>query len=714
MLQDDCIETNDEVVKMQADEESEKKPVNYLESNLVAISNEDLVKPEVKVEQILIQPCDYDEIDEKLKQICGDDDFEENNSNNIKKSRSIFDKQEEVTQQASDRALVHRSINYKDSPKGDIGEILTSNMEDIEIIFSTENGEEEKPECKYALDNNDMADEIGKLEPCTSTTDNIDKDDIKEVEQDISVTPNIMAAMRRKRKTRDEIMKSLEKSIYNISSQDTDSTNYSDVASDDTVEVENKKRKIQVTQDESSSDDDDTSPTTMRFTVKVTGRPDDVSDIMHNLSKSTGDANVQGYNDAPAPRENDGFVTSVITIDDCAADVNDKGECHDDDTSSFYDPFQSLVKQNNRVLPSTSRSSPCHSTRLTPDFDDRLKKLSRNKSCLTPIVTNTTQSQVSDYYTLKCEYDKLQRKSSTQADVVKELSNQLIQCKRLEHGLQVTNATLEKKIQNMRYQLNALTNNVSPPTGKKEDANVGRTRLVDDLSVRLSYFEQANKRLMRDVDARNERLKKLEKQKDNRIKELNWKLEKASKFLERAEKNSNTYRRKMLNMQTFLRRKKILDDRMTRMSEILIAIIKKSYAGRTLSMSTAVEISRTCGMNGYDRLLSSGLPLPAMSAVRIASDNLSDSTESTNEILRAVSLRRNVNEVHDTGMYCAGNDAEVVPVENVESVAGEIALDDTETVMGTVQDIFDESNNDDDFSTNELTEDFISQLSKFM
>lgn len=691
---------------MQADEENEK-PVNDFALNLVDNSNEDVTKLQVKeADHISVRPYNYDELEEKLKQIC-DGYLEENNLNNSEKSHSISDNQKEVLQQASKRIPVHRSINYKFSSRSDIGHMLTNDAEDIEIIFSAENEEEDSRVRECASRNNDMVDETEKLNSCTTDIDSVSN--TKEVEIDINVTPNIMAAMRRKRKTRDEIMKSIEKSIRDVSSQDTNSVSDSDVL-DDTTKVGNTRKKIQKTQDDESSTD--ASPATTRFTVKVTGHPDDVSDIMHNLSKNTGDAkNIQEYNDTRAPKEDNAFVTSVITIDECAVDVDDTGQFHDDDLSACVRRI--TTRCNDWMLPSTSRNNRCLNLKGAPHSDEELNNLNTNNNRLTPTVKNATQLS-SDDYILKYEYEKLQRKSTVQADVVKQLSNQLILCKRAGQGLKNKNSMLEEKIRVLTHELNARTNNLSSPARTmKENVNVS-PELMDDLSSRLSYFEEVNKKLVKDMSVRSERVKRLEsqvRQKDNLIKDLNWKLEKASKFIGRADKNMNTYRKKLLNLQTIVRRKKLSDEKMTRFNEILMNSVKESYSGKILPMSTAIEIKKTCGTSEYDKLLSSGFPLPALSAVRYASDNLSDSNESTNEVLRAVSLRRHTNEVYATP--CAKNKVALDSLK-VESVGGEIASDDTETVMRTVQDLFEESNDDDDFSTNDLTEHFISQLHTFM
>jgi hypothetical protein len=175
-----------------------------------------------------------------------------------------------------------------------------------------------------------------------------------------------------------------------------------------------------------------------------------------------------------------------------------------------------------------------------------------------------------------------------------------------------------------------------------------RQTLINDLSNRISYFLDMNKKLMRTITMECQQKRELEgqiKQKDNLIKELNWKLQKASKFFDRAVKNVNTCKRKMLNMQTVMRRRKLLDEKLSQFNEILIDNVKGGYSERAQTM--ALEIKKICGENGYNKLLSFGFPLPALSTLQIfLRDNSSVSNESSNEISTAVSSKHNADEKH--------------------------------------------------------------------
>ncbi|XP_032691484.1 uncharacterized protein LOC116854069 isoform X2 [Odontomachus brunneus] len=763
---DDNIKTEEVVeveynVEKQKDEKNEK-PVNDLVSNSTDNSNEDLTKPESK--KVAQSVHNYDEIEEKLKQIC-DGYFGDSNSNNMEKQQSVCDNQKEVLQQASSKTPVHRSINYKHSSGNNIGHMLTNDTENIEIIFSAEDREESTRIRKCASRNSNIADENEVLDLHTTNIDNVNND--KEIEQNMNVTPNMMAAMKRKRKTRDEIMKSIEKSICNVSSQDTNSLSDSDIFDDSGKKIDRRK-KIQKTQDESSSD---ASPATMKFTVKVTGHPDDVSDIMYNLSRSTGDVSLQEYNEVHSPKEDDGLVTSVITIDDCSVDVDIKTEFQDNYLSSSC--FGDIAINDRMSLPSTSKNCRSLSTKVTPRTDEDLSDLSMNSN-RSPVVQNATTNDCAFIR----KYDGLQPKSSVQADV-RRLGNQLFLCNHIEYELQnkkLKSLPLEKETQDMTDKLHVLSNDVAPLSTNVKDM---QQKLIDDLTSKLNRFEETNKKLVKSATAGIEQMKYLQnqlRQRDNKIKDLTWKLNKASKILDRTQKNSITYQKKMVNMQSFLKKKKYMDDKVVQLNEILIEAIKKAYINKVLPMNIATKIKRTCGMTEYDKLLQSGLPLPvrvssdspqdsdknnkilrpAVSkrnakkmkkddtqsteikktcdttefdkllqsgsslSMRVANDHLSEHSNESNKILRPAVSRHKTKKKDDTEtMQNTENHVEIY-LENVES-SEKITLNDCneyadciETVMGTVQDIFDESSDDDDFSINELTEDFILQLRKFM
>jgi len=312
------------------------------------------------------------------------------------------------------------------------------------------------------------------------------------------------------------------------------------------------------------------------------------------------------------------------------------------------------------------------------------------------------------------ECRKLQEKITMRENVIRKLTEQLILYKDLEKDLQNKNLILEMRMNEMENPEGCEFNgrgatgdaaglSSSSASYARKNADAKQT-LTKEMSNRATYLEQMNKKLMKSITLECQQKRKLEgqiKQRDNQIKELNWKLDKASKFLERAEKNTNTYRRKMLNMQTFMRRKKILDEQTSRFNEMLMDSEKEGYSEETLAM--AMEMREICGTDGYNRLLNFGFPLPALSALR--GENPSDSNESNDRTTTEDAVPLNVNAL----------DADCLATRRDYSHREVLVVDDaTETITGTVQDIFDENNDADDFGTNELREHFILQLNSVL
>lgn len=714
LISDDNIEMEDNGKECnndtQANAESKKSIGNcVVDENLTNNQNESFVKAEIKRENDQTSFDSYDEIEEKLKQIC-DGDREESISSKVKRLNSTSNNREEVIEKSVTQVpILHRSINYKYSSKDEIGSLLTDDTENIEIIFGSESGEECARVPKCTSDDNNETTELDKADRCAanlvSVTDNqeTNKNFPESIEtafqgETIHVTPNMRAAIKRKRRTREEIMESIKKSIRNPSSRDTNSSD-SDI-SDHIAKRENK------TEEELNTSENIAVPTTTKFTVKVSGDREDIFDIMQDLSKDTKEFTIQECKDNYVPEGNNTFVTSIITIDDSPEEIFVKEE-----HINIKDEY---ITSRDQVSSNLSLKYDECSRLMSPHFEEE-NDLRVNSSAMLDI--NSVNDQPN--YT-KHECRKLQQKVKLQEDVIKELTNQLILYKNLEKNLQNKNMALEaktKKMENMMCEFNTKTDGGTPSTSAAKK-NMER-KLLDDLTNRVNYLEEVNKKLMKTVTVEGQYKRKLEgqiKQKDNRIKELNWKLEKASKFLDRAEKNTNTYRRKMLNMQTFMRRKKLMDEKMSRFNEMLMDNVKDGYTDKAVTM--AMELKEICGPRGYDKLLNFGFPLPSLSSLRTSQRNNSlDSNETGNATLQAGPSECNVNE--ETDVQAANDEAESEMRNQVlESICEGIDAtneeDTEETIMGTVQDIFEENNDVDDFSTNELREHFMLQLNAVM
>ncbi|XP_050449406.1 MATH and LRR domain-containing protein PFE0570w-like [Cataglyphis hispanica] len=722
LISDDNIEIEDNIKEgnneKQTNTENKRSSNNCIvNENLTSNQNDIVVKTEIKQEHDQISLDSYDEIEEKLKQIC-DGGREESISNNVERLNATSNNQGVLEKSMTQIPILHRSINYKYSSRDEIGSLLTDDTENIEIIFGSESGEESArvPQC-ISYDNNETT-EFNKTDQSAANIVNptddqeINKNFPEAIEkafqgENIHVTPNMRAAIKRKRRTREEIMKSLKKSIRNASSRDTNSVSDSDIS--DNVEAENEIAK-ELNTSENVRLKDDTVPAITKFTVKVSGDREDIFDIMQDLSKDTKDFTIQECNDTYIHQGNNTFVTSIITIDDSPMEAFVKDEHSDDITpTSITSRGHDQDSFNLSLLKSNEYSS---ARLMSPHFDEENDLHINSNSIL-----DVNREQPMANCTTKYECRKLRQKVKAQEDVIKRLSNQFILYQNSEKNLQNKNSALEiktKKMENMMYEFNSKTDNTASSIIYKKNMDL-KQKLIDDLTNRVNYLEEVNKKLMKTVTVESQYKRKLEgqiKQRDTRIKELNWKLEKASKFLDRAEKNTNTYRRKMLNMQTFMRRKKLLDEKMSRFNEMLIDNVKDGYTEKAIAL--AMEIKEICGSSGYNKLLNFGFPLPSLSVLRTPRDN-SDSNESINPAPRAGPSKHNINE--ETGIQCTNDDVEANTKNQIlESVCEEIDVTDNmeETIMGTVQDIFEENNDVDDFSTNELREHFILQLNAVM
>lgn len=697
----------------------EKKLItdSTLKLNCTNDQNEGIMKTEVKQEILTIND-NYDEIEEKLKQIC-DGYPEEDAYNNAEKLHSISENDNETSKTSITQNPYNKSINYKYSLRNKIEDILHINdMENVEIIFGTESEEERAHKCVSY--NKTNYNEINKSEEHSVDIDHIDNNkesdkmfstNIEDCfnKENIHVTPNMKAAMKRKRRTREEIMKSIKKSIRNTSYQNKSSLSNSDI-SDSVVGMESDVEKEWDVSENTPFNRDNVTPSATKFTVKVTGDPDDVFDIMHDSFNNTRNVDIQECNNISAHEENNEFITSVITIEDHSVKANVNRDEYDKNTR-LSDANSILSGINDQLSDySTIKNDQWLGSTLIKHSDKRLKdsNIYINSGSLVSDTNSITDPSTVDH---KYKYQNLQQKVKIQEDVIKKLTNQLILYKDSEKDLQSKNLAFEVKSKESKD----LKHEYSIRTSCKKNVN-SRQKLIIELSNKISYLEETNKKLMKNITVESQQKRKLEgqiKQRDNQIKELNWKLEKASKFLERSERNTNTYRRKMLNMQTTMRRKKLLDEKLSQFNEMLMDGIKEGDSEKTLR--TALEIKRACGKNGYDKLLDFGFPLPPLSTLETQlNDNSSDFNERNIQVLQTIATKHDIINEYDTEYLKNDVTMDIQDDKNLESTTVENISSGTETVTGTVQDIFEENNDGDDFSTNELKEHFILQLNAVM
>ncbi|XP_076761462.1 uncharacterized protein LOC143429664 isoform X2 [Xylocopa sonorina] len=649
----------------------------------------------------------YDEIEEKLKQICDGGSTEDENLKNSNKRKSML---------------------KKGGKDGGEGEKLDTKRkeENVEIIFGVESGDEKasvpKNISKMNKEDNNALEygEIGGIKE----EKKVFNEDIEEnfTKDEVHVIPNIRAAMKRKRRTREEIMKSIKKSIRSNSDQDVNSSTNSEL-SDRETEIRNQLSLF--TKEINDINKIDTEVETCKFVIKVTGDPDDVTEIIEELSSNTiGTQASKKFSTISDNEESDTFITSIITV---VSPKNPK--------EIVYRNFDSPLV--GRKKGSIIDHSPCEEKEFTSlnlayncktchpscfkhvcsDVADKhqIKINSPLQNCAhgvqTPFENNTTGIIPSDY-------EDLLERIQIQEDVISKLTDQLIIYKELENSTRNKNNEREIQVREADTpKVNTRSANTQSLLLCKKNLE-SKQRLIEDLSNRVNYFEEANKKLMKTVTLESQQKRKLEghiKQKENRIKELNWKLEKASKYLERAEKNTNTYRRKMLNMQTIMRRRKIVDEKMSKFGEMLIDNSKQEFSEKVLTM--AADIRKVFGRSGYDKLLSYGFPLPPLPALRkgILGDDFTDPSKGDIGEVRVRDSIKKINvKTEETRNTNNVSEIDEKDTELPDSVGKTTEYEGADTVTGTVQDIFDENNDGDDFSTNELREHFILQLNAVM
>ncbi|XP_076626176.1 uncharacterized protein LOC143344215 [Colletes latitarsis] len=709
-----------------------------------------IVKKEIKLEVMDQNTFEdsYDEIEEKLKQICDGGSTEDDNyKNDGKKKFTIKSHKEDEDVEAiegngdinNDKCKITLSVNRNDNfpGKNEVEHTLRNKEENVEIIFGTESGDEKVSVPQITSRINKGDDGVLGYNEIISIKDEkkVFNEDIEEnfTKDEVHVIPNIRAAMKRKKRTREEIMKSIKKSIRSTSDRDINSSTNSNLS--DSVEQETEIRNELSMFSQQVNDVNKRNSLEMdtaKFIIKITGDPEDVTEIIEELSSnSIGSETSKKFSSICKNEENNTFVTSVITV---LSFKNQKDVTYNDFSSPLIKgDFATSTKRDTIIncspckdkefvsLDSVRNAEKCRSSCLRHICSDeenksQVKTNSKLQNCMH---SGETRLENDTRCSVTADYEDLLERIEIQEDVIGKLTNQLIIYKELENNLRNRNMGGQdiqiKEVETIPRILTRSSNIQSSVVTKK--VLESKQRLIEDLSNRVNYFEEMNKKLMKTVTLESQQKRKLEgqmRQKDNRIKELNWKLEKASKYLERAEKNTNTYRRKMLNMQTIMRRRKLLDEKMSKFNEILIDSSRQEFSERALTM--AADIRKTCGRNGYDKLLSYGIPLPPLPALRkgvlnedLAIDHNKSDTDKVQNSTSKLNIKTEKAEDTNNESETDEKDSELA-----DSIVKTNEYDGAETVTGTVQDIFDENNDGDDFSTNELREHFILQLNAVM
>ncbi|XP_066586747.1 putative leucine-rich repeat-containing protein DDB_G0290503 [Prorops nasuta] len=651
-----------------------KLMMENLDIGAQSICNIKSEKTEIKPEETDIVNDGYDEIEEKLKLICHEEPVENKVSNQINGEGSNTN---------NNIVNVYAAFNNERPLKNEISQTSVDKREQTNPTFNIKISDD-----RLKLMHSAKRKTSNSIKKENSLILDTNKKCIK---GENHVVPNIKAAMKRKRHTREEILKSLKQSIGNVSEDESylrmknDIINYIKNMSDSEIDYFHES--------------DNVSSETFKFTIKVTGDPNDVCEIVDELSINA-DSDIQTISN----HQSNGLITSVITVQEDAKIFSSQNlnqlSCSGHEEQSInnhdYSASKNMTDYGNLMCQNTSSSNKLN--------QDPMKSLEFN---IQEHIKN------SNSYIISKEFENLQEKIKLQENVIEKLTNQLITYKRLENKMLEKNAVLDARLKQAELLTVKLNKKADLPVFGGKKYLESKQRLITDLGNRVNYMEGITEKLMKTVTLESQDRRKLEsqlKQKEDRIKELNWKLEKASKYLERAEKNTNTYKRKMLNMQTVMRRKKLLDEKMSRFSEMLTNDAKGEFSDKTIC--TAIEIEKTCKQEGYNKLLACGFPLPPLSIVhqKLLSNRFTN-CDVNNQI--AIGNTKETTMYNDNFNIKRELDMKTISSSIPEIDTKEMELENAGTITGTVQDIFDE-NNDCDFSTNDLKEHFIMEINSVM
>lgn len=739
---------NNESVIIVADENNKEIGQIIVENNLLG---------QCHLNADLKRQNSYDEIEEKLKQICNGEDVTVSITppKNWEGSSFAAGKETNVKKEpATRREDIADTVIWTTNPK-----LRRDIPENVKLIFGDESGLENihtsdtnAQERKRFVGNHQAAKNTAREDESIRFNVGSLKESLPK--GDTSDAPNVKAAMKRQRRTRDDVMRSIESAIAELSEKTLRSIQ-NDQLSRSVLRIARTRRKrdrkkgnavscarkkpLEIIEDTFELDDCDSSTKKSKFTIKVTGVAKDVSEIIEGLGTTSGHTTVQINNNTIknrneknkggnfAPNYNE---TDVRDLRRFGSRFNDAQELSvessqsDEEFSSDFDSESSaddckieeaIHNQNRKSNKSRSvnvKQAPSDIETLfkrnkefihTEEFDTKMQmknlltEQSRGSKIEHPDSNDDNNQSMRFKYFSKSQNTsrELQQKITTQQEVIGKLTNQLIIYKGLEAKLASLNFQLEIKTKEIQVLKDKLQDKLPTPTrdvpDSKKDTDI-KQQTISNLSNRVNRLKEANKKLMQQIasESQNRKLGYHLKQKDDQIKELNWKLEKASKFLDRAEKNANTYKRKMVNMQTSIRRQKALEEKRNHFQELLIDNAKHEFSESALL--TAMDIKNSCGIKCYQKLLSYNFPLPSLRTLRrrFQKENVTEDDwgEEDQELVVDSEDKNNV---------------------AIKEICQSNELGETE-ITGTVQDIFEENNDAEELNSSELGEHIFSQF----
>ncbi|XP_014207107.1 uncharacterized protein LOC106638466 [Copidosoma floridanum] len=419
--------------------------------------------------------------------------------------------------------------------------------------------------------------------------------------------------------------------------------------------------------------------------------------------------------------------TTGVQMDKSVRDVINDLEM--EDSEEYEEPLtkQALVTKSNQ-------SSGASKIIIKNNVD-----LSKNNLMLLPV--NNKKNSVGNVKNVnsvnKFSEQQLVSKLEVQAEVIQTLTSQLIMYKDMESNVK----TLTHELKLKDKEIKALQDKVASEKLSEHtrfDSYVEEAK--SDLHVRLMDLERDVKSLTKsnNEEIKNRRLLESKvRRKENTIKELNWKLEKASKFLERSEKNTNNYKKRMYEMRMILKKQKLLNEKNAVFDKLLTCHAVNEFTDEVLE--AALDIKRLCSLKGYEKLLEYRFPLPALEILdkKLSKDNenraivthnthvksesesvekfVEDNCESVEDVSKTVledddanveplnissetntSLKSDLSENKPAEVITDEEDEDMKMEEEVEYLEPEFLKKPTDTVVQTVQDIFDDCSDGED------------------
>ncbi|XP_023289234.1 uncharacterized protein LOC105700411 isoform X2 [Orussus abietinus] len=695
---------------------------------------------ESRAEEDSIVDNSYDEIEEKLKQIC-DGEYNSNKSFIDKRYNGLTYNEESIeTNEIENTNKGHIALDnseikpsLSDSSNTQVNKHKLTN---IETIFGIGSGDESTRFDSTKSDSVTISDklDISINEEIAIGSESLDVKDVKLISADRTnfnkeksqPISTVMLTMKRKRKSRDEDMKTIKSSLKDVPKRFRTHANA----------WNSFERKLKTPRNSFSNDTDDSATNEPpKFTIKVTGMAEDVTEIIKELNPKTAVTyEKEELKVSSGDHQGKSYVTSVIAVEDSTVTFLEhdlKRNGHLIQTCSR----ESKGMENNtpkKIMPSSRRRkhvlkldgssvSNSHFVTATDDslgFEELYGKSSAEHHNKIKTKRNFNDSQMtisSQCLSTECEtriddptktssdtFKELLEKINIQQRMIEKLTNQVALYKELETKVILINTNLQAK----NREIEALTRktkmiNSNSYSQSDKVRYLFDRKLFEEMANRVAYLEDTNNRLTKTMTETTQLKRKLGgqlKQRDVLIKELNWKLEKASKYLERAEKNTNTYKRKMLNMQNVFKRRKLIDERRDEFKEMLIDNITHQFSEQALA--TALDIRQTCGKDGYRKLLSYNFPLPTLETLHrhFQINDSSSNKESVQGATKQSTSQECFNSYQANAIEQASNGHRNVTIDKIEDFE-EIHVSDV--VTGTVQDIFDEDN-DDRLSTSDL------------